>query len=92
MFKKLEVPVLGVVENMSEFVCPHCGKPSRLFGQGGAKTLVERFQILDLGSIPLDPLVCESGENGRPIVLSHPQSPAAAAFRLVARRVKAQMQ
>ncbi|MFA6029302.1 MAG: Mrp/NBP35 family ATP-binding protein [Elusimicrobiota bacterium] len=91
MFRKLEVPVLGVVENMSVFACPHCGKASRLFGAGGGKGLSEDFRIPDLGSIPLDPLVCEGGERGVPVVLSHPESAAAAAFRSLARQVAAQV-
>ncbi len=62
MFRKLNVPLLGVVENMGEFVCPHCRKGSRIFSQGGAKALSEKYRIPLLGSIPLDPLVCETEE------------------------------
>ena len=91
MFKKLNVPMLGIVENMSEFICPHCKNGTRIFSQGGAKALSEKHLIPFLGDIPLDPDVCESGENGKPHVLSHPDSVATAAFRSVARQVAAQV-
>ncbi len=91
MFKKLNVPVLGVVENMSEFICPHCRKGSRIFSEGGGRTLSEKFLVPHLGSIPLDPAVCESGERGKPVVLSHPESAPAAALRHLARQVAAQV-
>ncbi|MFA6093365.1 MAG: Mrp/NBP35 family ATP-binding protein [Elusimicrobiota bacterium] len=91
MFQKLEVPLLGVVENMSEFICPHCSKSSRIFSAGGAQELSKRFQIPYLGAIPLDPQVCESAERGTPVVLSHPQSAPALALRSLARQVAAQV-
>ena len=89
MFKKLNVPLLGVVENMGEFVCPHCRKASRIFSQGGAKALSQKYQIPVLGSIPLDPLVCETGEVGKPVTISQPDSAPAKAFRELARQVAA---
>jgi ATP-binding protein involved in chromosome partitioning len=79
------------VENMAEFICPHCRKGSRVFSSGGAEALSKKHLIPFLGSIPMDPLVCESGESGKPVVLAYPDSPAAAAFRLIARQVAAQV-
>jgi ATP-binding protein involved in chromosome partitioning len=64
MFKKLNVPILGAIENMSGFVCPHCSKESKIFSDGSAKTLKETFGISLMGQIPLDPKVCEASEVG----------------------------
>ncbi|MBI3299118.1 MAG: Mrp/NBP35 family ATP-binding protein [Elusimicrobia bacterium] len=91
MFKKLNVPVLGVVENMSGFVCPNCSHQSHPFREGGAKTLAEKHMVPFLGAVPLDAAVCDSGENGTPITLAKPDSPASAALRHVARQVAAQV-
>ena len=91
MFKKLNVPLLGVVENMGEFVCPHCRKTSEIFSHGGAKALAAKHGIDLLGSVPLDPLVCETGEVGKPVSISHPDSAPAKAFREIARKVAAQV-
>ncbi|MBI4678583.1 MAG: Mrp/NBP35 family ATP-binding protein [Elusimicrobia bacterium] len=87
MFRSLKVPLLGVVENMAEFACPHCGKASRIFSHGGAKSLSDKHGIPLLGSVPLDPLVCETGETGKPVSSSQPGSAPAKAFREIARRV-----
>ncbi len=89
MFQKLNVPLLGVVENMAEFACPHCGKTSEIFSRGGGKSLAEKYRIPALGSIPLDPAVCRTGEDGKPVAASHPDSAPAKAFRELARRVAA---
>ncbi|HAZ06956.1 MAG TPA: hypothetical protein DCZ01_00210 [Elusimicrobia bacterium] len=89
MFKQLNVPILGAIENMSGFVCPHCSKESKIFSEGGAQTLDNDFGIQILGSIPLDPRVCSAGEGGTPIVLSHPDSLPAQALREASRRVAA---
>lgn len=91
MFKKVGVPILGVVENMSEFLCPHCGKSSPVFGEGGAKGLTDRYDVPCLGRIPLDPLVCESGEEGKPFALTHPDHPVTAAFFEISRRTAGQV-
>lgn len=89
MFKKLNVPILGAVENMSGFVCPHCSKESKIFSEGSAKTLKSSYGIELLGAIPLDPKVCDASETGTPIVLSAPDSIPAKAFRETARKVAA---
>ena len=89
MFKKLNVPIFGAIENMSGFICPHCSKESKIFSEGSLKTLKESFGIATLGQIPLDPAVCDASETGTPITISHPDSIPAKAFRETARKVAA---
>ncbi|MBI4425920.1 MAG: Mrp/NBP35 family ATP-binding protein [Elusimicrobia bacterium] len=89
MFQKLNVPLLGVVENMGEFACPHCGKTSEIFSRGGAEDLAKRHGVPLLGRVPLDPTVCQTGESGKPISVSRPDSAPAKAFRALARQVAA---
>jgi ATP-binding protein involved in chromosome partitioning len=80
MFMRVGVPVLGIVENMSWFECPHCGKPTPIFGEGGGQRLADELELPLLGQVPLYPRVLEGGESGRPIVLSEPESGAAKAI------------
>jgi len=87
MFQQAEVPVIGVIENMSFHVCPGCGETTHLFGDGGAARVANRFGLAELGAIPLSRPVRESGDAGTPIVISDPASPAAAAFRALAETV-----
>jgi ATP-binding protein involved in chromosome partitioning len=89
MFEKLQVPVFGVIENMSYFVCPHCGERTDVFGHGGAKAAAEELGLEFLGEIPLDVRVRESGDGGVPIIEAEPDSPVAQAFMEIARRVAA---
>jgi len=84
MFMRVGVPVLGIVENMSWFECPHCGKPSSLFGSGGGQRLADELEIPLLGQIPLYPRVMEGGDSGRPIVVADPGSAAARALTALA--------
>jgi ATP-binding protein involved in chromosome partitioning len=84
MFRQLRVPILGIVENMSGFVCPHCGTPAAIFRQGGGRRASQRLGVPCLGEIPLDPAVCQTGDGGNPMVTTHPDSPVAEAFRRVA--------
>jgi ATP-binding protein involved in chromosome partitioning len=91
MFKKLNVPVLGLVENMSTFVCPHCGNPTDLFGHGGAQAAAAKYAVPFLGEIPLHLRIREGGDNGRPVVVDTPESPEAQAFVQVARNLAAQV-
>jgi ATP-binding protein involved in chromosome partitioning len=81
MFEATNVPVVGVLENMSGFVCPSCGHETDIFGKGGGKRTSDRYGVPFLGMVPIDPAVRESGDAGRPVVVSHPQSPAAQAFQ-----------
>ena len=80
MFERVEVPVLGIVENMSWFECPHCGKPSPIFGSGGGERLANEVKLPLLGQIPLYQRVLEGGDQGAPIVLSDPTSSAGRAL------------
>jgi ATP-binding protein involved in chromosome partitioning len=91
MFNTLKVPNLGLVENMSYFVCPHCGAREDIFGHGGAKLLAERMKIPFLGEIPLDRRIREGGGPGVPLMVSDPDSPLAAVYREVASQLAAQV-
>ena len=88
MFERVNVPVLGIVENMSWFECPHCGKPSALFGSGGGERLAVALGLPLLGQIPLYPRVMEAGDQGQPIVVAEPASSAAKALTRIAERVR----
>ncbi len=87
MFRKMNVPLLGVVENMAGFECPHCRHVTSIFGEGGGQRLAEEFGVPILGSIPLDVDTRVGGDTGAPIVVARPESPQAEAFRQVARAV-----
>ena len=87
MFRKVRVPTLGIVENMSQFICPHCGESSPIFSEGGAERLSEEFKTEVLAHIPLAMQVREDGDQGFPIVAAHPDSEHAALYRQLAERV-----
>ena len=91
MFRKLNAPVLGIIENMSAHVCRSCGTRDDIFGSGGAKAVAERLSIPFLGEIPLDTLIRETSDAGTPIVLTHPDSSAAKAFVNAAEQLAAQV-
>ena len=84
MFQRVGVPVVGIVENMSWFECPHCGKPTALFGSGGGDRLAKELDLPLLGQIPLAPRVMEGGDTGAPVVLADARSAAAQALVKVA--------
>ncbi|MEQ8814576.1 MAG: Mrp/NBP35 family ATP-binding protein [Thalassobaculum sp.] len=84
MFRRVDVPVLGIVENMSYFLCPHCGERSEVFGHGGARQEAERLGVPFLGEVPLHLAIREAGDAGTPIVAAAPESPQATAFAAVA--------
>ena len=73
--EKLELPVIGIIENMSGMICPHCGESIDLFGRGGGKKAAEDLGVPYLGSIPLDPAMVKAGDEGRPYVLRHADTP-----------------
>ncbi|MGE0714568.1 MAG: iron-sulfur cluster carrier protein ApbC [Alphaproteobacteria bacterium] len=87
MFRKVDVPVLGIVENMSFFCCPNCGHRAEIFGHGGARREAERLGTEFLAEIPLDIAIRETSDGGHPIVVSAPDGPHAQAFRALAARV-----
>jgi ATP-binding protein involved in chromosome partitioning len=88
MFRKMNVPVLGIVENMAGFACPHCGHNTAIFGEGGGQKLAREFDVPVLGSIPIDAETRVGGDTGEPIVVARPSSPQAEAFRRVAAGVR----
>ena len=92
MFKRVDVPVLGIVENMSYFLCPKCGERSDVFGHGGARREAERLGVAFLGEVPLHMSIRELSDAGRPIVATHPDSPQAATYRAIAAQVRDQLQ
>ncbi len=89
MFAKTQVPVLGIVENMSTFVCENCGHESHIFGHGGARAEAGRLGVPFLGEIPLVPVIRETSDAGTPIMVKAPRSKEAQAFRAVAEEVAA---
>ncbi|MEL7060412.1 MAG: Mrp/NBP35 family ATP-binding protein [Acidobacteriota bacterium] len=91
MFQKVEVPVAGIVENMSGFRCPCCGEVIDIFKRGGGRRTAELLGCPFLGAIPLDPAVVEGGDAGKPIVIAEPDGDHAAAFRRVAEAVETQL-
>jgi ATP-binding protein involved in chromosome partitioning len=88
MFRRVNVPVLGIVENMSTFICPHCGTRSDIFGHGGARAEAERLGVPFLGEVPLDIVIREKSDSGQPVVATMPDSPHAQAYRDIAARVR----
>jgi ATP-binding protein involved in chromosome partitioning len=87
MFERVEVPVLGIVENMSWLECTHCGKPMALFGEGGGQRLADEVKLPLLGQVPLYPPVMKGGDTGVPIVVADPGSSAAKALQAIAARL-----
>ena len=87
MFRKVDVPVLGIVENMSYFTCPNCGHESHIFSHGGARREAETLGMEFLGEVPLDMEIRETSDGGRPIVVSKPDNPHAKVYVAIARRV-----
>src|SRR5262245_9569836 len=89
MFRRVNVPVLGIVENMSYFLCPQCGGRSNIFGHGGARHEAERLGVPFLGEVPLDMAIRETSDAGRPVVATDPDGPHAKTYRDIASRVRA---
>ncbi len=91
MFKKVNVPVLGIVENMSYFQCPHCGTKSDIFGHGGARHEAERLGVPFLGEVPLHMAIRATSDAGNPVVVSEPDGPHAAIYRAIGAKVRDQL-
>jgi ATP-binding protein involved in chromosome partitioning len=87
MFNKTKVPVLGIVENMSVFICPNCGHETHIFSHGGARQTAEKLDVPFLGEIPLVPIIRETSDAGTPIVAAQPGSAEAQAFMTVANAI-----
>ena len=91
MFQQVKVPLLGIVENMSYFVCDGCDKKHHIFRQGGGKNLADNFEIPLLTEVPIIEGVAEGGDSGIPILMSSPESPASEAYKDLAGKVAAQL-
>ncbi len=91
MFQRVNVPVLGIVENMSYFLCPECGARSDIFGHGGARHEAERLGVPFLGEVPLDMAIRETSDSGLPLVATQPAGPQAKAYRAIAEKVRGQL-
>ena len=87
MFEKVNVPLLGIIENMSVFICPCCGEVTHIFGEGGAKRMSEQYGVPMLGELPLSPAIRESADSGRPTVAAEPESAAAKMYRAIAMKI-----
>ncbi len=85
---QLNIPIIGIVENMSGFVCPTCSTETHIFKSGGGKKISEKYQIPFLGKIPLDPRICEASDIGHPFIMENPDTPAAKAFSKIVDKIK----
>jgi ATP-binding protein involved in chromosome partitioning len=88
MFRRVNVPVLGIIENMSYFLCPECGTRTDIFGHGGARHEAERLGVPFLGEVPLHMDIRERSDAGLPVVATAPKSPHADTYRGIAARVR----
>ena len=86
--RKMEVPIFGLVENMSGMVCPHCGELVEVFGGNGGARVAEEMSVELLGSIPMDPRISTDSDEGTPFIVRHPDSPAAKAFRKIVEKIE----
>jgi len=91
MFRKLNVPILGIVENMSFFLCPHCGGRSEIFSHGGGETASRKFEVPFLGEVPIDLRIRSGGDTGRPVLIDDPGSRASQIFSEIAGRMAARI-
>ncbi|KLK93335.1 sodium:proton antiporter [Microvirga vignae] len=87
MFKRVEIPILGIIENMATFVCPHCGQTSHIFGHGGAREEAERLDVPFLGEVPLNMTIRELSDAGRPVAATDPGGPHAKIYKDMAQQV-----
>jgi len=92
MFETVHVPILGIIENMSTFTCPHCGKATDIFRHGGGERMSRELGVPFLGAIPLDPEIVTCGDEGRPIVLDKPRSVAAEAYLAIATEIAGRLE
>jgi ATP-binding protein involved in chromosome partitioning len=86
--RKLDLPIIGVVENMSGFVCPECGAKSNIFRSGGGRKISDELSVPFLGSIPIDPKVCEDSDEGIPFIIKHKNSAASKAFLQIVKKIE----
>jgi len=86
--RQLGMPIIGVIENMSGFICPHCGKKSDIFESGGGHKIAEELNIAFLGSIPIDQEICEDADRGEPFIVEHPNSAASKSFMEIVKKIE----
>ena len=91
MFQQTRVPILGIVENMSYYICPHCNSRDHIFGEGGARRAAAELEIPFLGEVPLDLAIRQQSDAGSPIVVAQPESESAKTLREISRKVAAQV-
>ena len=91
MFQKVNVPLLGIIENMSYFLCGHCGERTEIFSHGGGERAAAKLGVPFLGRVPIDPAIRDGGDSGHPIVMADPASPQSAAFREIAQKIIAEV-
>ena len=91
LFKTVETPILGVIENMSSFLCPHCKGETHIFGHGGVKTAAQKMDLPFLGEIPIDLEIRAGSDQGTPLVVGHPDSPQSKVFMDMAGMLKARL-
>jgi ATP-binding protein involved in chromosome partitioning len=91
MFEKVEVPVLGIVENMSTHICSNCGHEEHIFGDGGGARMAEQYGVDLLGQLPLDIRIREEADGGKPTVVSDPECRISQVYREVARKAAAKL-
>jgi ATP-binding protein involved in chromosome partitioning len=91
MFQQVQVPIVGVVENMSGFVCEHCHETTHIFKQGGGKKMSEELMVPFLGAVPLEPIIAADGDYGVPTVAAHPDSLSGKAYAHLAEQMAAQL-
>jgi ATP-binding protein involved in chromosome partitioning len=89
MFQKLNIPIIGVIENMSHFTCPNCSANHYIFGKEGARRMSEKYELPFLGGIPLNPAIMEGSDSGRPVLVTDPHSTMSQSFMTVAKNVAA---
>lgn len=87
MMEQVKVPIIGVIENMSGFTCPSCGDVTHIFHQGGGEAIANELGVPFLGKVPLDPAIVDSGDDGMPLVLAHPDCPATKAYESIAAKL-----
>lgn len=91
LVQRMNVPLLGIIENMAEFVCPSCGKSHRLFGEGPVRQAAENYGVDHLGTLPLDPSIIQLSDKGTPFVVEKPDSPSAKAFGKIVEKLSSKM-
>jgi len=91
LFKTVEVPIVGVIENMSSFVCPHCKEATAIFGHGGVRAAAQRMSLPFLGEVPIDLEIRAGGDQGIPLVVGHPDSPQSMAFMDMAKVLRTKL-